>query len=41
VRMGGGWKRLGSCPVAGYGISGVEPSGSCTIITGSCYSESK
>jgi hypothetical protein len=31
VRMGVDGTGSGSCPVAGFGISGVEPSGSATL----------
>jgi hypothetical protein len=30
VRMGGGWNWLRIVSMAGFGISGVEPSGSAT-----------
>jgi hypothetical protein len=30
MRMGGDGTDSGSCPVEGFGISGVEPSGSAT-----------
>jgi hypothetical protein len=33
MKMEGDWSDSGSCPVADFGISGVELSGSATIVS--------